>query len=283
MADCYSVLGFWGIMPPAESFGRAKAAAARALELDRDLAEASCSLAYALQHYDQDWAAAEESYKTALRLNPSYPTGHHFFALLCLATGRMRLAVEEMQKAESLDPLSRIIMTAHGLVLFHAREHEPAIRQFRKAIELDPGFWVAREWLGRTLAAIGRFDEAIAECRLAAAAEGSAAMSEASLAYVLARAGQREEARRMFDALLDSSRRRYVMPSLFAVILAGLEEHETALDWLDKAVAERGSQLCYLRVEPAFDRLHDHPRFRAIVEELGLPQAGPASRSGGAA
>jgi len=175
LADCYSVLGFYGALPPVESLGRAKAAAARALEFEKG--EAHCSMAYVLQHYDRDFAGAERSYRTSLELNPGYATGHHFCAILHLALGRTREAVSEMEKAEALDPLSRIIAAARGWVLLYCREYERAIPHYLKALDLAPDFWIARLWLGRAYAGLGRFAESIATIRTA----GSLILPQSSL------------------------------------------------------------------------------------------------------
>jgi len=49
LADCYNLLGatIYGALPPAEAFPRAKAAAARAIEIDPTIAEAHTALAWA--------------------------------------------------------------------------------------------------------------------------------------------------------------------------------------------------------------------------------------------
>jgi tetratricopeptide (TPR) repeat protein len=98
-----------GIVSPKESFGRGKAAAVKALELEKDLAEAHCSLAYALHHYDWDWANAEREFLRSLELNPGYATGHHWHALLHVSLERTLEAVAELEKAQELDPLAPIL------------------------------------------------------------------------------------------------------------------------------------------------------------------------------
>ena len=271
LADCYAVLGWYGALPPSDSFGRAKAAAQRAVALDEDLSEAHCSMGYVLQHYDRDYAAAERSHRTSLRLNPGYATGHHFFAILHLALGRIPEALSEMSQAEALDPLSRIIASAHGWVLTMGREYERAIAQFPKALDLQSDFWIARMLLGRAYAGMGRFAEGIAACRAAAAKEIATAMPESVLAHVLALAGEKEEATRIVERLEEQSGKRYVMPYGVALAHAGLGNVEAALDWLDRSLAERGSQICYIGVDPAFDSLRSHPRFKELLRQAGLP------------
>ena len=61
LADTYNVFGYYNTMPPREAYPKAKAAAAKALEVDDRLAEAHASLGFARLFYDRDWADAERT------------------------------------------------------------------------------------------------------------------------------------------------------------------------------------------------------------------------------
>jgi hypothetical protein len=54
LADTYAYLSFFGVVPPSEAMPKAKAAAAKALEIDDQLAEAHVSLGYVSFTYDGD-------------------------------------------------------------------------------------------------------------------------------------------------------------------------------------------------------------------------------------
>ncbi len=58
LAECYSVLGVFGLLPPREVIPQVKTAAARALAADDGLAEAHTFLAVAGLFYDWDWTGA---------------------------------------------------------------------------------------------------------------------------------------------------------------------------------------------------------------------------------
>ncbi len=79
-ADYFSyltVLGGPEVLKPREAMTQARAAAAKALELDDSLAEAHASMGNILQNYDWNWADAEREYKRAVLLNPNYAMAHH--------------------------------------------------------------------------------------------------------------------------------------------------------------------------------------------------------------
>jgi tetratricopeptide (TPR) repeat protein len=61
------------------------------------------------------------------------------------------------------------------------------------------------------------------------------------------------------------------VPSLYiALIYIGLGDKNQAFSWLDKAVEERSEYLVYLPTEPMADPLRNDPRFRVLLERVGL-------------
>src|SRR6201999_782404 len=131
----YALLGDWeyAVMPPREALPQAKAAAVKALDLDVDLAEAHNSLAFCLDIFDWNFDAAGKEFRRAIELNPGYATAHHWYAWHLSLVGRAAAAVAEMRKAESLAPLSLIIMAELAELLVSSRAYDESIRQSRKA------------------------------------------------------------------------------------------------------------------------------------------------------
>jgi eukaryotic-like serine/threonine-protein kinase len=76
LADSYMLLGEQGGLPQDEARSRAAAAIRKALELDGTLAEAHASLGQWKFYYDWNWLEAEQSFKRAIELNPSYAAVH---------------------------------------------------------------------------------------------------------------------------------------------------------------------------------------------------------------
>src|ERR1700730_5722381 len=68
LADCLSLLSVWGVVAPDEGCGKAKGLALQALALDRSLAEAHASLAWATMWYDYDFSAAEKEFERSIEL-----------------------------------------------------------------------------------------------------------------------------------------------------------------------------------------------------------------------
>ncbi|HEV2444414.1 MAG TPA: hypothetical protein VGS58_00770, partial [Candidatus Sulfopaludibacter sp.] len=110
LADAYSLLGHYGVLAPAEVWTKTASNAAWAVLLDEYSAEARASLAHVKATQDWDWLGAEHEFQRAIGLDQRYPTAHHWYAVSCLAPlGRLDRALEEMQLAQALDPISSII------------------------------------------------------------------------------------------------------------------------------------------------------------------------------
>ncbi|MEK7405062.1 MAG: tetratricopeptide repeat protein [Acidobacteriota bacterium] len=122
LADCYNQLGtnLVGSQPPSVTRPLAIAAASKALEIDGELAEAHAALAFA-RLYDWNWSGAEQSFRRAIELNPSYAPARTWYASYLVYTGRTAETLREAQRARELDPLSAIVNTQVGWMFALAR------------------------------------------------------------------------------------------------------------------------------------------------------------------
>jgi len=272
LADSYALLNWYIEPPPADAFRRAKEAAIKAVELDSELAEAHASLAFIRFHYDRDSAGAAEEFRRAIMLKPNYPTAHHWYALALSATGQHDEALREVRRAEELDPRSAIIATAVANVLYHARRFDEAIAQCRKALELDPGAVGAHVVMRWAYERLGRYDEAFAVFEKERAFAGDTPTTRAKRAHVLAAAGRGEEARNILHGLLADRAQQWVTPYEIAVIYALLNDHDAALAWLERAEREHVVGFTFVQVDPHLDSLRDDPRFTRLLHTVSQKQ-----------
>ena len=270
LADCYNAFGWYRVLPPKEAFSRAKATALKALEIDKTLAEAHASLAYAKFYYDWDWPGAEKEFRLSSELNATYPTTPHWHAEYLAAMGRVDEAIAEKERASKLDPLSMVINSTIGWMSYFARKYDQAIEQIKKASEIDPNFAPAHYWLGQAYLQKGKFKEAITEFKNAANLSKGSLYVVAGLAHAYAVSGEKVEAQKMLDQLIELSTKRYVSPYDIAEVCIGLGKQDLALDWLQKALDDRSHALVFLNVEPKVDSLRSDPRFKALLKKMNL-------------
>jgi tetratricopeptide (TPR) repeat protein len=272
LADAYALAGDWeyGIMPPAEAFPLAKAAANEALALNDRLGEAHTSLAFVLDLYFWDWNAAEQQYKLAINLNPGYAVAHHWYAWHLLVLGKNSEGMFEMRQAERLDPLSLIIRSDVADALSSLHLFEESVQQSRKTLALDPNFAIGHFQLAEALVQQRHFDAAIGEFQRAIAISGHLAAFDANLAYAFALSGRKAEA---LNIALDMETRANLNPSAdanIALIYVGLGNLDQAMAWLNKAYDARFNPSILIR--PGFDALRADARFRDLRHRVGLPE-----------
>src|SRR5438270_759827 len=272
LADTYSLLGDWqyAVMTPKEALPKAKAAAAKALELDSALGEAHNSLAFCLDGFDWDFDSAGKEFRRGIELNPGYATAHHWYAWHLSLWGQYDDAIAEMRKAESLDPLSLIINADLAELLVLAHSYDESIRQSRKTIEMDPNFALAHNQLAQAYLQKHMNDEAVAELQEAAQLSEGSPTFIANLACAYASSGKRSEAIKLLSALKKRSNSIYSHGSEIAVIYAALGDTDQAMNWLEKGFEERFNPGVLLR--PGFDPLRSDPRFQDLLRRIGLPR-----------
>jgi serine/threonine-protein kinase len=270
LADCYALEVDYRSVPVAEGFAHAKEYARKALALDEGLPAAHASLAWSLFIYDWDWEGAEREFRRAVKLNPRYATAHQWFAFLLAAQGKHDEALLEGHTALELDAASVSIRRGVGWLYYYARRYDQAGYHLAHAIEMNPMAAESYRILGPTLALQGQLREAERVLREALALPGAAAYTKATLGWVLARAGRRAETETLLRELEATARDGYVSPVAFAMLHLALGDLERALDWAERAYADRRGWLAYLKVNPLLDPLRQEPRFQTLVKKMRL-------------
>jgi len=154
--------------------------------------------------------------------------------------------------------------------MFAARQYPEAIEQERKTLELDPNFrgayWIrgmAYEQQGLLTEAIQQFEEALKR------SPGNPNYL-AAIGHAYGVAGKRTEALRILDEMNKTAKQRPVSPFFFALVYTGLNDKESALQWLEKAYEQRSGSIRYLKMEPRLDNIRSDPRFVDLMRRVGL-------------
>jgi DNA-binding winged helix-turn-helix (wHTH) protein/TolB-like protein/tetratricopeptide (TPR) repeat protein len=269
-ADAYRRLPIACDWRPTEAFPQAQSAALKALELDKNLAAAHFALGFVRFWYDWHWAEAEAEFRRAIELGPDSAEPYLGLAHLLSNLGRQREALAEIRRARELDPLSLIANTLEASFLSLAQRDEEALARLQKTFDIDPDFWVAQLHLGGIHFKNGRTVEAIAALERARSVSGGTPQTISALGYVYARTANLGCARACLHELHALSARRYVPPSNLAVVHCGLGEIDRALEWLERAYAERDVRLTFLRIDRRWDVLRDDRRFAGLAKRMAL-------------
>jgi Flp pilus assembly protein TadD len=136
---------------------------------------------------------------------------------------------------------------------------------------MDPSYEWAHFILGQAYEQKREFNLARAELQRAVELSHNSPLMISAMAHADALSGNQEEALRLLQQLMAQSKKQYVSPFYVAIVYIGLGKTETAMDWMERAFADRSNGLVFLKVEPEVDPLRSNPRFMALQKRLNFP------------
>ena len=218
-----------------------------------------------------DFKGSLKELDRAVALNPNLALAYDQFGWTFACLGRFDEALANEKKALGLDPLSTLLNTDLAWFYYLTRRYDEATAQARRTLELDPNSAFAHCVAGWCLVGTGKTGEAAAEFQKATTLD-DLSWYRGSLGYTSALLGDRAKAEQILRELEDQSRQRYVSPSNLATVCLGLGEKEKALDWLEKAFADRDPVLWWIARGQLYDSVHDTPRFQALMQKINALQ-----------
>ena len=273
IADSYLYLGlFFEFLPPRQVMPQAKAAAAKALELDETLAGAHTSLGMAALYYDWDLPKAQQEFSRAIQLDANYVEAHHQYGWYFLATGQLDEATAELQRALALDPLSLIILTDLGVPPLGKHQYDLTVEQERKVLEIDPNYWFGHLQAAWAIMFKGDYKEALVEGQAARNLEVNC-WTESFLAALYPHLGKRAEAMRMLQQLQKQAAEKHVPHYLLAQVYSSLGDTDQVFQSLEKGYQDRsGLMFQAMKWDPFLDPFRSDPRFKDLLRRMGLPE-----------
>jgi tetratricopeptide (TPR) repeat protein len=273
LANCYNLLREYSLMPANEAYPRAQAAAQRAIALDDSLSGAHSALAFVDFYWSWDAGAAQREFVRALTLDPNSAVAHYWYGTFLLHLGRFSESLEEIEKAQKLDPNSKSILADKGLALFHSGQTAQAAELLKHLAAAEPDFLSPHSYLATVYLGQGEYPQYLEESRKAAMLLHDQARLEIVSAGEkgLARGG----AHGMWSEMLKEQQRLHTDGKETAYNLAqtcaSLGRKQEALDYLQAAYQQHEPALVTMRVDIQLSSLHDEPRFRKLLAEVGLP------------
>ncbi|HLK20001.1 MAG TPA: winged helix-turn-helix domain-containing protein [Bryobacteraceae bacterium] len=268
LADTYSLLAYLGILTAKEAYQKASGFIASALRIDGQLAEAHTGLGGLKKSYEWDWAGAEAAYRQALSLKPNDAHARRMYASLLSALERHPEAMQELRRAQQLDPLSLVINAEAAWALYMARDFQGAVDQAWRTLAMEPRFAPAQHALGLAYQQMGMLEDAIIEFQNARVCSSDHPAAIAALCHAYAAAGQRSEAEELLGELQAHSRNRHVSAYWVALMHVGLGDDLNAVRCLKEALDDRDVWLVWLAAEPRFQRLRSSGRLDDLLTAI---------------
>jgi serine/threonine-protein kinase len=270
VSESYNVMPSYPYMSPHEANPLAKAAVAKALEIDPDLPEAHTVAGMIAATYDWDWVKAEREFKRSLELDPNLAITHYRYAWVYLSPmGRHDEAIAEMKRAMELEPLSLVQGANFAAVYLYARQFDKALDQAKKTFDLDPNLVTGQNWMCHAYDVNGMYAESLAISEKVTQSNRSLL---AGLGYAYAKSSQGQKAEAVLKQWKEIEKTKYVSNYWIAIVHAALGEKDAAFAELEKASQAHDWFFQRLKVDPFMDPLRDDPRFKDLVRRLGLPE-----------
>jgi TolB-like protein/class 3 adenylate cyclase/Tfp pilus assembly protein PilF len=272
LADAYLIMADYGWMDPSEAGSLAKVYAAKAVEIDDTLAEAHASLGLTLLNHSWDFNSAERELKRAIELRPNYPAAYHWYAILLAFLNKYEEALVMSDRANTLDPYSRVVNMSRGANLYYLGRYDQALEQLSRVIDSNPDFAAPHFWKSVVYAQMDKFEDSIKEGEKAVELDNGSAHMKLNLAWIYARARDKESATKLMNEVT-SDKLSYVSPASLAQVKLALGDKDEGFAFLERARQSRDTSLLYLRGSPNFVEYQSDPRWLAIEKKMGLPKS----------
>jgi tetratricopeptide (TPR) repeat protein len=279
LADTYDLLREYSTETDKDAFSRAIVAARKAVVLDDSLPEAHRALAYAEMYGSWDFADAEKEFQRAIELDSNDAQARLWYANALGVSGRFSDALEQMNKAQELNPSSPSTLADKGLLLYGGGHTEEGIELLKEVERSVPNFRSPHYYLMRIDLDLHNYADFLAEGDMAAQSANDPIMKDI---LASARAGyKRGGGRGLLGALYAKQKEYYLAGKLHANALATtcvlMGRKQEALGILEDAYNRHDIEVLTVLSQPDLVSLRNEPRYQALVRKINFPQHSPTS------
>jgi DNA-binding winged helix-turn-helix (wHTH) protein/tetratricopeptide (TPR) repeat protein len=273
---------FYGFMSPTAAASVVRRAAAQIPESAGSAEALLPSMGWIQFHVDRNLRAALDSFARSSHLPHDHlPHGRGITrvrTMFLLSRHRFDEALDLLRAAIQADPYSAWLQARLAWTLHLAGEAEASVDQIRKAISQFTEHGGAHLYGAMILAYNGETARAVELARALAARSAHFDLATSVLAYTLACAGRKEEARTLLERLQWLSRERFVMNTFDAATYVAMDEDDAALEELRIANENRCPWFFQLLADPRLQPLRGRPEFERMRSSLRAMEAEAENR-----
>jgi TolB-like protein/DNA-binding winged helix-turn-helix (wHTH) protein len=250
------------------SRAEALSAAERAVALDPKQPAAHIALGKVKYIFDLDLPTAQREFDAARQLDSRDAYASLWAGMLAATLGHSTEALEIFHQGLLQDPLNYFLYTKVAAINYRLGRYTAAVDAARRAVELSPFGSKGHMLLAQSLLATGAGDAAVAEVERESY-EGLREWGRARIYWFLRQNDLSERSVHRLETSFGEN-----MAYGIAAMHALRGDAEQALQWLDRAYSQRAELLVLdggLMTDPDFQGLHQDPRYREILREIGLP------------
>jgi len=249
---------------------KAKRMSARALELDPGLAEAHSAYGTALM-YGYDISGAEDEFRKAIQSKPSDTSAHNGYYWILSFRHRWDEALEHIETAVGLDPLSPLLAMNHAAFYYYRGDYSKALELYQRSVDL--GGSTARASVASTYGRMRRFEEMTREYEAwVDLRRGSLPLAEEYARLNIARFRNDNEAFRKLLRGIESHFGEENGPAGYEIAsdYFYLGEKDKGFEWLEHSYSRREHILLWITIHPDLGGVRTDPRYLDLLKRLGL-------------
>jgi TolB-like protein/Tfp pilus assembly protein PilF len=265
LADVYFILVSNLKMPGSEGYPKAREYAMKAIELDKDNAEAHATLGTLYIWDEWKWEDARKELLYAIELNPNYSYGHYYYAHLLQVLGENEKARTEINIAMDLDPHIAVMRILSASYYFWEGKYREALDEIERVEEIDsPAFGLFMRFLiySELNEDLKAFEVLQQMMRL------DALKTEIfeSVREIYNKSGITGIIKWTTTSGLNQTNNLFYL----ALLYRKLGDKEETLECLEKGIEEKIYDMPRINNAVQFDLIRNDPRFQALIKKMGL-------------
>jgi TolB-like protein/DNA-binding winged helix-turn-helix (wHTH) protein/Tfp pilus assembly protein PilF len=269
LADYYAMGALSGKVDPLQALPQAETAARKAVELDDSLPRAHATFGGMIFFNHGDGVQALRELTRATELDPQDGEGFHLHARVLCALGRYDEAIAVQKQSTAVNPFEH--PGAMAEIYRCTRQFDAAMSDGEMRLKDFPAATDILKQLADSYHWKGMDKEAVEMLARQISAEGDLPLS-AAVRRAFETGGYAAVVRCQLAAAGKRARTARVSTFALADLHGRLSEHDETLALFEQGVNERDPLLLLLaQSDPAFDFLHADPRYRSLIQKMGLP------------
>lgn len=276
LANCYLFLGIMGQMSSQLALGKAEKNAHKALEVNKNSAEARATNALIQVLLHHRYQKANDTFSNVLETGDENMANPYYFYFLFLnILGENEVAVEWMERALQIYPSNLIFNSELGRGYYCAGRYSEALEQFNYTLKLDSSFLAALDGKGWTHVAMGEYKQAHQVFEVYQNLVSQDQNNIPQLVYIAARMGMEEAAKHFLELLqLGDGTDEYIVTSMdIALIYLGLKKYDEVFFHLQRAIDDKIGKVMFIHSDPVWDEIKHDERYQELLDQLNFFQA----------
>jgi TolB-like protein/DNA-binding winged helix-turn-helix (wHTH) protein len=270
LADHYAGAAMDGQLDPRTAIPAMVAAARKAIALDDTVAQTHLSFAAVYWADRWDLSRALQEIQRAIDIDPEYAEAYFQRAYLLSDFNRPSQAIEAAKRSMELDPLAQ--PWAMPMIYAYTRKYDRAIADATQRLESTPNDVGLHKMLADSYHCIGKNKESAEMLVKMYSLAGMPEFAE-TLKHSFQQGGYDAVVRSQIHLMEHQPPGQYLSVVDVARLYGQLGQREKALALLEEGYHQHSPLLLDIQNDCSFDFLHSDPRYRALVQKIGLPPA----------